>query len=149
MSVESDNFQKAIATNAIAMNITAQIRDGIELAENVYIYVQANYPSEIDVTINYSYGDDDDDNGAVLKTITAIRKLLGGKWDKDTSYNQFQLTRDLGDGLILIVGAPRKLVCERRVVGTETVTRQVPVEYEEQQVEEEIVEWDCPKSLLG
>lgn len=56
--------------------------------------------------------------------------------------NYFSLYLDFG-GVKVEAWTARETVCERRVVGTETVIKQVPVEFEDQEVEEEIVEWDC------
>ena len=44
----------------------------------------------------------------------------------------------------------RDQVCVKRVVGTKKVKKQVPIGgYEEQEVDEEIVEWDCTPLLAG
>ena len=36
-------------------------------------------------------------------------------------------------------------VCTRKVVGHRTVKQQVPTAFEEREVREEVVEWDCPE----
>lgn len=41
----------------------------------------------------------------------------------------------------------RNYICERKVVGTKTVTKQTPIGFREEQVEEEIIEWECPSIL--
>lgn len=61
---------------------------------------------------------------------------------KDYNGDFFSLFLDF-DGAKIELWTNRKEVCERRVVGTQTVTKKVAIEFEEQDVEEEIVEWDC------
>jgi hypothetical protein len=50
--------------------------------------------------------------------------------------------------IVLDVSSKRSEVCRRVVKGTRTVTKLVPVQFELQEVEEEIVEWECPKQLI-
>ena len=41
-------------------------------------------------------------------------------------------------------------MCVKRIVGTKTVKKQVPIGgYEEQEVEEDVVEWDCHPLLAA
>jgi hypothetical protein len=61
---------------------------------------------------------------------------------KDYSGNYFELHLAIGD-LDYEIWCTREAVCEKRVVGTETVTEKVAVKYEEREIEKEIVEWDC------
>lgn len=42
----------------------------------------------------------------------------------------------------------RKEVCEARVVGKRTVKKKVPATYKEEFVKEDIIEWDCPGSIM-
>lgn len=81
-------------------------------------------------------------------TMQAIRRALGGAWDKTTSAAYFNLTTER-DGLQLSILADREEVCTRRVVGTEVVT--VPaVEAQPERTEvREVVEWDCEPVLAG
>lgn len=51
-------------------------------------------------------------------------------------------------GLAIRAVEMRDAVCERVVLGKETVTEKVPVQFEERTVEREIVEWRC-SSLLA
>jgi hypothetical protein len=70
-----------------------------------------------------------------------------GSFDKRTTSDDFELRKSFGC-ITIVVAIKRSEVCTRRVVGTKKVIKQVPVQYEHREVEEEIVEWDCPGSLL-
>ena len=61
---------------------------------------------------------------------------------KDYSGNYFELHLGIGD-IDYEIWCAREAVCEKRVTGTETVIEKVAVQYEEREVEKEIVEWDC------
>jgi hypothetical protein len=82
-----------------------------------------------------------------------VRAMGGG--DKRVSDRDFIVERHFGPHQIS-VRAWREAVCQRVVVGTETVTETV-VEPEafaalprvERSVEREIVEWVCPESILS
>lgn len=56
----------------------------------------------------------------------------------------YLLRRKFAGGVKLDVIANRDKVCERRVVGTRRIPRRIVPAHEE-----EIVEWDCPDSILG
>lgn len=65
-----------------------------------------------------------------------------GPWQKRYVDTWFTLTRDFAGGVRLDVNVERVQVCERVVVGTETVPAQPAHEVE-------IVEWRCADSLLA
>lgn len=46
------------------------------------------------------------------------------------------------------VFASRSTVCKRKVVGTKKVWKKEATQWTEKEVEEEIVEWDCPPELV-
>ena len=50
--------------------------------------------------------------------------------------------KEVGDAKISVWG-DRAECCTRKVIGTEIVKKQVPVKFEEQEVVQEIVEWEC------
>lgn len=79
-----------------------------------------------------------------------IIRALGGKWRKVPWDNRFDFEQERDDGLVVQIYAHREQVCERRVVGTETVTvpasEAVPAQPERTE-EREIVEWDCAPVL--
>jgi len=70
-----------------------------------------------------------------------------GKCKKVYVDSMAHLDRDFG-GIVLRVVEFRVNVCTKTVVGRKKVIRKVPVGYEEREVEEDIVEWDCGESLL-
>lgn len=47
----------------------------------------------------------------------------------------------------LCVYAIRSSVCKKRVVGTKMVTERVATQWTDKEVEQDIVEWDCPPEL--
>lgn len=76
-------------------------------------------------------------------------KQMGGKWDKDADSYSFQLSRIVnfhGAEVEVTVSADRDAVCTPRTVGTET--RVIPAQ-PERTVTNDVVEWDCPPSLLS
>lgn len=82
-------------------------------------------------------------------TAQTIVRTLGGTWDKSFDDTSADFTQRR-DGLALRVTVTRDAVCERVVVGTETVT--IPAQpateaQPEQTVEREIVEWRCGSIL--
>lgn len=74
-----------------------------------------------------------------------------GRVEKKVTDYSLDMTVKFNDVVTLSVSAPRKEVCVPRVVGTKKVTKKVqvtPAVYEDKEVEEEIVEWDC-KPVMG
>jgi hypothetical protein len=61
---------------------------------------------------------------------------------KDYSGNYFELHLDIG-AIDYEIWCTREAVCEKRIIGTETVTEKIAVKFEEREIEKEIVEWDC------
>lgn len=80
--------------------------------------------------------------------VAAIRRAVGGKWDKreaqGLSEPEMVFERE---GYVITV--KRDAVCTRKVVGTETVTLPAVEALPERTVEREIVEWDCEPVLAG
>lgn len=73
-----------------------------------------------------------------------------GRGEKSTDTAFVNLTRRFGSSLKIIIAASHEDVCEKKVVGTRTVTRPVVVDTgKTTTVEEEIVEWICPDSFLS
>lgn len=72
--------------------------------------------------------------GLAHKVVDGVRK--------DYSGNYFELHLDIG-GIDYEIWCTREAVCEKRVIGTETVTEKIAVKFEEREIEKEIVEWDC------
>ena len=68
---------------------------------------------------------------------------------KDYRGTTMNLTLHFGK-LVYTIHCERDKVCVKRVVGTKMVKKQVPVGgYEEQEVEEDVVEWDCHPLLAA
>jgi hypothetical protein len=76
---------------------------------------------------------------------TYAREL--GKAKKRGGDTFFDLVKDFGPACELQVSWYREQVCERVVVGTETVEERVPDTYTTQTVTRDKVEWHCPKVL--
>jgi hypothetical protein len=79
-------------------------------------------------------------------TAALIVKTLGGKWDKGERENDFDFYQRRGL-LNLHIQVDRPAVCERVVVGTETVTVPAKAAEPEQTIEREKVEWRCQPLL--
>jgi len=86
--------------------------------------------------------------GTALRKMAEMAQSLGGKWDKDTNSLYFTLTRSFGPHRI-VLEAPRDAVCTARVVGTETKTVRKAVDFVEVKETRDVIEWDCPQSLLA
>jgi hypothetical protein len=99
-----------------------------------------------------SFLGDDDPKSALV----AAARVIPGKLDKNVWGNYFDLDATLGgpQGLKIKLCAFRDDVCERVVVGTETVTKRVPdpnVTVPMVDVTETVehVRWDCKPLLSG
>ena len=101
--------------------------------------------SALHITL-YDLGGDE----AELETLKTIARAMGAA-TKDYEDDFFKLSCTFADAVTVTAVAWRENVCQRIVVGTETVIEQRPpdgVEMVDVEVEREIVEWDCPPSLL-
>jgi hypothetical protein len=92
-------------------------------------------------------------DGDVREQMAAAARALGTA-DKNSGGDYFRLVRRFGP-VELCIYADRDRVCERRVVGVETVDSPDPVAVKEAIAalptaprEVEIVEWVCPDSIL-
>jgi len=84
------------------------------------------------------------------ETMRALRKAIGGKWEKGGHGSRFELTREWGEGEVTIsleIEGERENICQRIVTGTRV--REIPeVEYQPARTEEvEEVEWVCGNLL--
>lgn len=86
------------------------------------------------------------DQAAQRALVVAIRKALGGKWDKDP-HEKFNFKQKRGP-LSLLIQVEREAVCERVVTGTETVTVPAVEAQPERTEEREVVEWVCDEPIL-
>lgn len=71
-------------------------------------------------------------------------RVAGGGAKFNNSY-YVGVVRDFGPHQLRVL-APHDTVCTKRVVGTRTVTKRV-ASFVTKEVEEEVVEWDCPPML--
>ena len=80
---------------------------------------------------------------------TEVRKYARafGKAKKRVSDSYFDLEKDFSPAALLQATWYREEVCEKVVVGTETVTEPVMVQQGTRTVTREKVEWKCPKVL--
>ena len=80
--------------------------------------------------------------------VAAIRRAVGGKWDKreamGISEPEMIFERE---GYSITV--KREAVCTRRVVDTETITLPAVEAQPERTIEREVVEWDCSPVLAA
>lgn len=70
-----------------------------------------------------------------------------GTFNKAADDNSFQLVKNFGR-LKIEVSIAREQVCTAKVVGKRKVTKRVPVTFREEESEEDIIEWECPGSIL-
>lgn len=84
-------------------------------------------------------------------TMRIVRRAIGGTWDKHGWSDTFTISRRWGgehdDDIYVSIQGDREQVCQRVVVGTETITRP-EVEYQPERTEiVEKVEWVCGNLL--
>lgn len=89
---------------------------------------------------------DDNSTEAQKAAARAIITAIGGTWDKNPYGERFDFERKYGP-LDLQIYATRDAMCERVVVGSETVTVPAVQAQPERTEEREMVEWRC-ESLL-
>ena len=78
---------------------------------------------------------------STLEQVRELRRILG-KVEKRLTGGCFNLAHDFGGGVCVEVNVPRDKVCKRVVTGH----RVIPARPERT---EEIVEWQCPDSILA
>jgi len=85
------------------------------------------------------------------KNVKEVAHSLGS-FEKSESESYLTLRKKFGGGVVIRAVFTRSAVCTKRVIGTHKVMKDVypasvqPVRVE---VEEDIVEWDCPSLLRG
>ena len=93
--------------------------------------------------VSYAY----DNNKEGIKQALFDSRTTGIKFDKEYTGDYLNLKLELSKNLVVRVPFDRDEVCERRVVGTRTVEREIATGWRKENVEEDIVEWDCPPLL--
>lgn len=89
---------------------------------------------------------------STLQEMRAIAKSYGGTWVKEDDPNDFQMRREFGPGMRLLVYASHEAVCKKIVTGKRVIPEHIIPASEERVIpehEEEIVEWHCPEVLNG
>lgn len=105
------------------------------------VYVAAfGYSGRVEINWQ-SHTTDKADAALVVATID-------GAWSRTSLGDELVQWKQHRDGVSLIVTISRELVCERRVVGTETVTIPAVEAQPERTETRDVVEWDC-KPLLA
>lgn len=75
---------------------------------------------------------------------------IGGKKKVSPGGSFIGIEKELYPGISIFINVMRGSICTRKVIGVEKVTLSVettPAQYEEEEVEREIVEWECPESF--
>jgi len=83
-----------------------------------------------------------------VKELALSALSFGWEVEKDYDSSHMRLALKPIHGGKVAFWVERETVCTKKVLGTETVTRKVAIDWEEEEVEQEIVEWEC-KPLLG
>lgn len=83
-----------------------------------------------------------------VKELALSALSFGWEVEKDYDSSHMRLALKPTHGGKVAFWVERETVCTKKVLGTETVTRKVAIDWEEEEVEQEIVEWEC-KPLLG
>lgn len=107
------------------------------------------YEEHPDFPLPYAY---DGDRGIFSRAVHSKDKVIeakkvfgkGAVVEADGHY--FNVFKSFG-GMQLNVWATRSNVCTKKVVGTKKVWKREATHWAEKEVEEEIVEWDCPDEL--
>jgi hypothetical protein len=117
-----------------------QFADGLrELAD----WYEAHPTIELPTTQRFDiFLDNKAEFAAIARAMGTLEKVVTG----DDSYSFVILKKSFGP-VSLDANASRDEVCVSRQVGTRTVTRQVATDYKTIEVEEPIIEWDCPSLL--
>ena len=94
------------------------------------------------------------DGDAAKESAARFSRVIPGKVEKQVASGSFYLNGKVGVFNVRMV-LSRESICQKKVIGTETVTTRQLKEalpedaYHEVTEEREIVEWVCPDSLLG
>lgn len=85
---------------------------------------------------------------SAVDNMVALRKSLGGVWDKVTNDYEFALTQEVAPNVTVKLSVSRKAACELKVVGTETVEVKDYDACPTKTITRDIIEYDC-KPILG
>lgn len=121
--------------------------------ESIAEFIVENAKDIPDFTVSFTswlseWRFDDDKELAEQAVGNLARSALDFGWtvQKDYKDTHMHLNLSLPAGKVQF-WVERETVCTKTVVGTETVTRKVATAWEEEEVEQDIVEWDCKPIL--
>ncbi len=119
----------------------------VEDLRNLATFIESNPralpPGGVDVkATSYIYGDEANRDTFLTLVKMALASDMVDNIRKEYTEHYFEVHLAIGD-IDYEAWAQRESVCEKRIVATETVIEKVPVEWEEKEIEKEIVEWDC------
>lgn len=83
--------------------------------------------------------------------LIALTKAWGGRFDKDTDGDDFNMRRKLGGAVSVCLYVSREKVCKKIVTGKKEIAEQIIPANDERIIPahtEEIIEWVCPDSLF-
>lgn len=83
----------------------------------------------------------------VREELANVARALPGEVDKEYTDSYFRV-HGVIEGIHIAYSAARTAVCDRVVVGQRTVSKEVPVAFEEQEVTEDVVEWRCDDGIM-
>lgn len=75
--------------------------------------------------------------------ITLSKKTVKKSWIESFFY----ATIPFGSHINLDLNIARNKVCEKIITKRKTI-KQIPISYEEKEIEEEIIEWKCPDTMF-
>lgn len=123
--------------------------------EEIAEFVVANHEHIPDIDIFFSpflsewrFDHDKELAEKAVKELALSALEFGWKVDKEYDSSHMKLDLKPTHGGKVSFWVERETVCTKKVLGTETVTKKVATAWEEEEVEQEIVEWEC-KPLLG
>lgn len=140
------------------MNATETIADATAAAER-RAEIAAGYRQLADLIEQVpQFGDEISDTETIMvyvyedaaARLAALARAIPGRVEKHADESWFGFTFDIDGGRKIQVYSSRSAVCERVVVGTETIETQVeiePAKTETKLIEREIVEWRCEPLL--
>lgn len=101
------------------------------------------------VYVGYEYPDGEEIEIPAVDRLAAIRKSLGGKWEKNMDDYELSLSQEVAPNVTVKLSISRSEACEPKVIGTETVE---VIDYDQPQpmktITRDIIEYDC-KPILG
>src|SRR4051812_29345606 len=108
---------KALALALIEAAAWLERHDG-DWSVDVYAY---NNTVTISQWVSEQYDYDTETTVSAVDRMAALRREIGGTWDKNTTSYEFSLTHNVTENLMVKLSVSREAACTPRVVGTEEV----------------------------